>query len=80
MAKIGSLGGRVSRRTLGSETARTMVKIREARRAYRVFFAQCFWSYDPNFKITAQDVPWVALQLMKQGGRRAWEVGSRLCR
>lgn len=57
-----------------------MVKIRDARRAYRLFFAQCFWSYDPNFNITAQDVPWVAAQLMKHGGRRAWEIGSRLCR
>jgi hypothetical protein len=57
-----------------------MVKIREARRAYAKFHAQCFWSYDPDLKITSADVPWVASQLMKQGGRAAWFAGAKLCR
>jgi hypothetical protein len=37
-----------------------MVKVREARRAFHDFYASCFWSYDPNYRITLQDVPWVA--------------------
>lgn len=57
-----------------------MVKIREARRAYAKFHAQCFWSYAPDLKITAADVPWVASQLMKQGGREAWYAAAKLCR
>lgn len=80
MAEIGRKGGRASRRVLPAEDARTMVKVREARRAFRTFYAQCFWSYDPNLRITAADVRWVAAQLMKHGGRRAWEAGSKLCR
>lgn len=57
-----------------------MVKIREARRAYAKFHAQCFWSYPPDLKIASADVAWVASQLMKHGGRAAWLAGAKLCR
>lgn len=57
-----------------------MVKIREARKAYAKFHSQCFWSYAPDLKIAAADVPWVASQLMKNGGREAWFAGAKLCR
>ena len=57
-----------------------MVRIREARRAYRRFHAQCFWSFDPDYQINAGDIPWVADQLRKNGGAAAWRVASRLCR
>lgn len=62
------------------ETARAMVRTREARRAYREFHARCFWSYPPDLEIGAEDVEWVGRILMKHGDRRAWEIGSRLCR
>jgi hypothetical protein len=55
-----------------------MVRVREARRAYRKFHARCFWSYDPDYQITPGDIPWVAAQLMKHGGRREWELGASL--
>jgi hypothetical protein len=80
LARIGSRGGRKSRRTLDPETARRMVKVREARRAFRRFRAQCFWSYRPDLPIGAADVPWVAEQLMRHGNREAWRIGARLCR
>lgn len=80
LARIGARGGRKSRRTLDPETARTMVKVREARRAFRRFRTMCFWSYRPDLNITAADVPWVAEQLMKHGNREAWRIGARLCR
>ncbi len=35
LARIGARGGRKSRRTLDAETARAMVRVREARRAFR---------------------------------------------
>jgi hypothetical protein len=56
-----------------------MVRIREARRAYRRFHARCFWSYPPDLEIGADDVKWVAETLMKYGDREAWETGQRLC-
>jgi hypothetical protein len=80
LAAIGRKGGRISRRKLDSSEARNMVKVRQARRAYKKFHAQCFWSYQPDLKITAADVPWIAEQLMKKGGREAWLVGGKLCR
>lgn len=80
LARIGSKGGRRSRRTLNPDVARSMVGVREARKAYRRFHTTCFWSYDPDYLVTAADVEWVALQLKKNGGREAWEMGAKLCR
>ena len=80
LAEIGRRGGRKSRRTLDSDTARDMVRVREARRAYRRFHTSCFWSYRPDLEITLDDVDWVAETLMRNGNREAWLVGRRLCR
>jgi hypothetical protein len=80
LAEIGRRGGRKSRRTLDPEAARAMVKVREARRAYRQFHSRCFWSYDPEYLVGRGDVAWVAEQLRRHGGREAWEVAGRLCR
>lgn len=80
LAEIGRRGGRKSRRALDPGTARSMVKVREARRAYRRFHAECFWSFDPGYRVAAEDVAWVADQLRRHGGREAWMVGERLCR
>ena len=80
LAEIGRRGGRASRRTLSPAQARAMVRVREARRAYRRFHALCFWSYDPDLRITDADVPWVTDRLRRHGGRVAWEVAARLCR
>ena len=80
LAEIGARGGRRSRRVFAADTARSMVRVREARRAFRRFRVMCFWSYRPDLVIGAADVPWVAEQLMKYGNREAWVVGARLCR
>ena len=79
LAEIGSRGGRKSRRLLDPETARRMVAVREARRAFRRFHTSCFWSYREDLVIGLEDVPWVAEQLMKHGGREAWRIGWKLC-
>ncbi len=80
LAEIGRRGGRKSRRRLEPKTARAMVRLREARRAYRHFHARCFWSSPPDLRIEAADIAWVAEQLMRYGGREAWEKGAGLCR
>ena len=80
LAEIGSRGGRKSRRALSPQAARDMVRVREARRAFRRFRATCFWSYRPDLVIRSADVPWVAEQLMKHGNREAWRVAAKLCR
>jgi hypothetical protein len=80
LAEIGARGGRRSRRKLDSETARKMVRLREARRAFRRFYARCFWSTPATFVVTEADIPWVAGRLMTHGGREGWLIGARLCR
>lgn len=57
-----------------------MVKVREARRAFRRFHTTCFWSCRTDLTISRADVPWVAEQLMKHGNRETWRVGASLCR
>ena len=79
LAEIGRRGGQKSRRTLDPETARSMVRVREARRAYRRFRTSCFWSYRPDLHIGLGDVDWVAETLMRNGNREAWKVGRSLC-
>ena len=57
-----------------------MVNVREARRVYRRFHAECFWSFDPDYRVGLSDVVWVAAQLRRYGGRDAWEIARKLCR
>ncbi|MDH5804253.1 MAG: hypothetical protein OEZ54_03640 [Gemmatimonadota bacterium] len=80
LATIGRRGGTKSRRRLDPDTARRMVAVREARRAFKKFKTQCFWSYRADLAIGPDDVPWVAEQLMKNGNREAWLKGKSLCR
>mgnify|MGYP001167279164 FL=1 len=80
LATIGRNGGIKSRRHLNPEDARRMVRVREARRAFRKFHTACFWSYQRDLAIGVNDVAWVAEQLMKHGNREAWRRGTALCR
>ncbi|MCZ8205994.1 hypothetical protein [Gemmatimonas sp.] len=80
LAEIGRRGGTKSRRTLDPDAARDMVRVREARRAFRTYYASCFWSYRPDLIITRDDVAWVAEQLRKHGDRAAWLMAAKLCR
>lgn len=80
LSEIGRRGGKKSRRKLSSIAAKKMVQLREARRAFKKFHAKCFWSFDPNYKIEMKDISWVANQLMKNGDRKTWELGVKLCR
>jgi hypothetical protein len=79
LSQIGRRGGQKSRRILDSKTAQKMVLLREARRAYKKFYARCFWSYSPTLKITFDDLPWVGRQLIKHGDLKLWELGKKLC-
>lgn len=80
LAEIGRRGGCRSRRHLDSETARDMVRVREARRAFRRYRVRCFWFSPAELEIRLEDVPWVADRLMRYGDQEAWHIGARLCR
>jgi len=53
--------------------------VREVKKAFDRFRTQCFWSFDPELKITYEDIPWVVEQLRKNGDLKAWRVAERLC-
>ncbi len=77
-AETGSTDSRKSRRHLSSEEALDVVRVREARRAFRDFHAQCFWYMPPDMEITLEDVPEVARGLRLHGGRRGFLLAARL--
>jgi len=80
MAEIGSRGGRRSRRRLSADNARDMVRVREARRFFLRFYAQCFWFMKPDMHITLADLPAIARGLKQNGGREGYLLASKLCR
>lgn len=80
LAEIGRRGGKRSKRVLSPEAARDMVRVREARKAFKRFHTLCFWYTSPDLTISKEDVSWVAETLKKNGNRDAWEVAERLCR
>jgi len=80
LSEIGRKGGAKSRRFLSSEDARDMVRVREARRAFRKFYARCFWYMRREMTVTLDDVPEIARGLRKDGGRRGFLLADKLCR
>lgn len=80
LAEIGRRGGRKSRRRLASEAARDMVRLREARRAYRAYHAQCFWYLREDMEIHLEDIPEIARGLRRDGGRKGLLLAAKLCR
>jgi hypothetical protein len=78
LAMIGRRGGLKSRRSLGRNKAKEMVRVREAKKLFRQYYAECFWYCDPDLSITIEDVSWVAEQLMKNGSMECWKKGRSL--
>ncbi len=51
-----------------------------ARRAFREFYAQCFWSYRQDAEITEERIPFVIRGLREHGGLAGYRVAAELCR
>jgi hypothetical protein len=51
-----------------------------ARKAFKEFYAQCFWSYREDAEITEEDIPWVLRELRHNGGHRGYRVAGEICR
>jgi hypothetical protein len=80
LSEIGRKGGRKSRRALARETARDMVRVREARKAFRKFYTQCFWYMREDMQITTEDIPEIVRGLRQNGGRQGFLLAAQLCR
>lgn len=79
-ARIGRKGGQRSRRTLSAEEARNMVRVRQARRLFRKYHAQCFWFMRDDMILSLADVPEIVRGLRQNGGREGFLLAARLCR
>jgi hypothetical protein len=79
LARIGRKGGSKSRRRLSPEEARNMVRVREARRAFRNYHAQCFWYMKGDMAVTLADIPEIARGLRQNGGRQGFLLAAKLC-
>jgi hypothetical protein len=51
-----------------------------ARKAFKDFYAQCFWSYRPDAEITEDKVGFVIRGLREHGGITGYRVATELCR
>jgi len=80
LAEIGRKGGLKSRRHLSPEAARNMVRLREARRAFRKFHAQCFWYMREDMDLTLEDIPEIVRGLQQHGGHQGFLLAAKLCR
>lgn len=57
-----------------------MVRVREARRAFRRFHARCFWYLREDLKVGLEDIPEIVRGLRKHGGREGLLLAEKLCR
>lgn len=79
LSEIGRRGGQKSRRHLSPGDARNMVRIREARKAFRTFHAQCFWFMREDMEVTLLDIPEIVRGLRMNGGRQGFLLAAKLC-
>ena len=47
-----------------------------SRKAYKQFFARCFWSYEPDLVITEPEIPFIVRELRHNGYRIAAELSE----
>ena len=78
--RIGPKAGSRIRRSRSSADDQDVVRVRDARRAFRDFYAQCFWYLRPDMQITLREVPQIVRGLRQNGGRQGFLVAERLCR
>jgi hypothetical protein len=64
----------------GSDRAVRQRRLELARRAFKEFYAQCFWSYLENAEITEEKIPFVIDGLRKHGGLPGYRIAAELCR
>ena len=57
-----------------------MVRVREARKIFREFYAQCFWFMRADLRVTVEDIPELVRGLRQNGGRQGFLLAAKLCR
>lgn len=51
-----------------------------AKKAFREFYAQCFWSYREDAEITEDKIAFVIRGLREHGGLAGYQIAAEICR
>ena len=51
-----------------------------AKKAFREFYAQCFWFYREDAEITEDKIAFVVRGLREHGGLAGYQIAAELCR
>jgi hypothetical protein len=62
-----------------SDAAARQRRLDLARKAFREFYAQCFWSYREDAEITEDKIPFVIRGLREHGGQAGYRIAAELC-
>jgi len=61
------------------DTAHRQRRLDLARKAFREFYAQCFWSYREDADITEEKIAFVIRGLREHGGLTGYKIAAELC-
>ena len=61
------------------DTAVRQRRVELAGRAFREFYAQCFWSYREDAEITEDKIEFVIRGLREHGGLAGYQIAAELC-
>ena len=50
-----------------------------ARKAFKEFYAQCFWSSDPHLVVQEEHIPLILRNLRLHGGHKGYRIAAELC-
>ena len=53
-------------------------RVELARRAFKEFYAQCFWSYRRDWQVEEEDIPWLVEELRLNGGHKGYRMATQL--
>ena len=62
-----------------SDTTARQRRLELARKAFKEFCAQCFWSYREDAEITEDKIPFVIRDLREHGGLAGYQIAAELC-
>ena len=66
--------------TNGTDPELLQRRLELARRAFREFYVQCFWSWQEDPEITEETIPLIVRALRIHGGAKGYYVAAELCR
>jgi hypothetical protein len=64
----------------GENSMKQQRRLELARKAFKEFYTQCFWSWQENPEITEETIPLIVSALRIHGGAKGYELATELCR